>query len=273
MARTSLDQHQPQGDTFAALQSPVIDRPHMGAVRSFNEFCEAFRVVHDQYVHWGYREPHPSGMHLDSHYLTSHATTYVSSLHGRVQRTATLIADSPEFGLPLDSAFGSHPGLMALREKGSVAEGSALAAVKNPETRERLDLLSQNHWFISMCEKQNIGHLLLVINPKHLSAWNRQFPQLEVICGEPVAVPHVRDNPGILVAFNTHALSDDLHGPQGEGQSIMIRFMKNNGIRSNLDIPFRLSSEDKKVLLKEYPELRSARTASWLWEKGVAGNF
>ncbi len=71
-----------------------------------DELEQAFRVLHDAYVHEKYMSPHPSGMRVTKyHALPTTAVLIAKDTHsGLVVGTVSIVRDTP-LGLPLDSAF------------------------------------------------------------------------------------------------------------------------------------------------------------------------
>ena len=82
-----------------------------------DDLVAAYRLVHDVYLGTGYIKAEPSGMRLRIFETTSETATFVAKVDGRVVGVLSIVGDSPELGLPSDSAF--KPELDALRKTGA----------------------------------------------------------------------------------------------------------------------------------------------------------
>lgn len=70
-----------------------------------NDLCQAYELVHDVYLETGYIEPERTRMRLRMFESAPQTATFVAKVNGRVVGAVSIVADSPELGLPSDSAF------------------------------------------------------------------------------------------------------------------------------------------------------------------------
>lgn len=84
---------------------------------SLEDLRKAYKLVHDVYLGTGFIQPEPSGMRLRIFETTSETATFVAKINGRVVGVLSIVGDSPELGLPSDSAF--KPELDFLRANGT----------------------------------------------------------------------------------------------------------------------------------------------------------
>jgi ribosomal protein S18 acetylase RimI-like enzyme len=96
---------------------------------TLEDLREAYRLVHQIYLGTGYLRPEPSGLRLRIYETTSETATFVAKKDGRVVGVLSVVGDSPDLGLPSDSAFKAE--LDELR-----ATGSRLCEVTNQAVEE-----------------------------------------------------------------------------------------------------------------------------------------
>lgn len=96
-----------------------------GLAVTAEDFGDAFRLVHDQYVARGYIRPDPSGRRVGRHHALASTRVFTGRAEGRVVATVSVIPDST-IGLPCDDLYRAE--LAPFREHGGgLAEVSALA--------------------------------------------------------------------------------------------------------------------------------------------------
>lgn len=84
---------------------------------TLDDLRKAYKLVHDVYLGTGFIEPEAAGMRLRIFETTPDMATFVAKLDGRVVGVLSVVADTPEFGLPSDAAF--KPELDLLRAAGA----------------------------------------------------------------------------------------------------------------------------------------------------------
>ncbi len=143
------------GDTRGA----VIER-----ACSVADLRAAYRLVHEVYTSTGFILPEPTGIRLRVFETSAETATFVAKVDGRVVGVLSLVPDSPDLGLPCDSAF--KPELDALRSVGLrlceltnqvVAEGYRKSAVATELMRS------------AMAHGINAGfhHTIAAVSPSH----------------------------------------------------------------------------------------------------------
>jgi hypothetical protein len=130
------------------------------------ELEDAYKLIHDQYVHSGYMDPCPSGMRLNLHNLLPETTTFIGKSNGHLLITITIFQDT-ELGLPMDNIYQDE--LDVLRREGrKVAEVGALAS--NPAFRngnQNIPMHANKIMYQYAIKNLHIDDLVIAINPKH----------------------------------------------------------------------------------------------------------
>lgn len=72
---------------------------------TLEDLRKAYKLVHDVYLGTGFIEPEPAGMRLRIFEMTPDIATFVAKVDGRVVGVLSVLDDTPELGLPSDSAF------------------------------------------------------------------------------------------------------------------------------------------------------------------------
>jgi len=80
------------------------------------DLLRAYRLVHRVFLGTGYLQPEPSGLRLRIFETTSETATFIAENRGEVVGVLSVVADSPDLGLPSDAAF--EPELDARRKGG-----------------------------------------------------------------------------------------------------------------------------------------------------------
>lgn len=88
-----------------------------------DELEQAFRLLHDRYVEYGFMDPHPSGMRITKYHALPSTTTLIAVKDGEVIATFSLIRSSA-LGLPCDLAYDLE---FLKKKRARIIEGSGLA--------------------------------------------------------------------------------------------------------------------------------------------------
>ena len=83
---------------------------------NIHDLRSAYKLVHDVYLGTGFIEPEKAGMRLRIFETTPEMATFVAKVGDRVVGVLSILADTPELGLPSDAAFRVE--LDALRASG-----------------------------------------------------------------------------------------------------------------------------------------------------------
>lgn len=101
----------PQDLKFSMMRNSVKFKPEdvpsdlvIKIAETKEEFEQAYQILHDSYVEYGYSKPAANGMRILKYFSLPTTTTIVAKLGDRVIGTLTIIRQSP-MGLPLDKEF------------------------------------------------------------------------------------------------------------------------------------------------------------------------
>ena len=73
-----------------------------------DDLRKAYKLVHDVYLGTGFIEPEAAGMRLRIFETSPDMATFVAKRDGQVVGVLSILADTPELGLPSDDAFGEE---------------------------------------------------------------------------------------------------------------------------------------------------------------------
>jgi hypothetical protein len=141
-----------------------------------DDFDQAFRLIHDQYVWRGYMNPHASGRRLSLYNALPSTRVFVAKDWHRVVGTATLIEDSP-LGLPIDELYEEE--LAPLREQGRrIAELSAFAIAHDYRPAGvGITIRLGRLLVLYAAQVQSLDDLWITVNPRHVEFYRGLFPQ------------------------------------------------------------------------------------------------
>lgn len=88
------------------------------------DLLEAYNLVHDVFVESGYIRPNRSGLRVRLFEAMPHMATFVAKEKGRVVGALSVVGDTPDLGLPSDTAFKHELDLLR-------ASGARLCEVTN----------------------------------------------------------------------------------------------------------------------------------------------
>ena len=134
---------------------------------------QAFTLVHDEYLKLGYiREPDPSGMFFGIHNLLPETVSLVVKSDGKVVATLTQVADSTEYGLPMDRIYSRE--LNQLRHKGrKLAELCSLVTSKQLRWKNLYMQMSRIMYTHALCN--GVDDFCIMVNPKHVPFYKLIF--------------------------------------------------------------------------------------------------
>ncbi len=149
-----------------------LAHPTIKIAETTEEYCKAFKLVYNEYLHSGYTKAHPSGMLYNLWSLLPSTSVFVFKSHLDVISTMSHIRDAEYFGLPMDVVYQDK--LDELRGQGrNIAEIGALAT---PRMRRWLNLMI----FLTRAVYQyakfsNITDIVAMVNPKHVRFYTQIF--------------------------------------------------------------------------------------------------
>lgn len=124
---------------------------------------EAFRLVHDEYVHAGLMRPHPSGLRTSRYHDRDSTKTIVAIEAGSVVGTVSLVVED----LPLEQLFNVRAGIFA---NAKLVEVSSLAVSRKHRGRQVLfNLFSYlTNYSINFLKAD---YLVIAVNPQHIALY------------------------------------------------------------------------------------------------------
>lgn len=155
------------------LRVDDAERTVLKWAESLEDFEQAFRLVHDEYLRLGYlAAPQASGMFYGVHHLLPTSATLLLRTGGESVATLTQILDTDLFGLPMDRLY--RPELDRLRRRGrKLAELSALATCRRFRWRNFFMLLCRVMYHRAISKK--VTDLCIMVNPKHAPFYRTIF--------------------------------------------------------------------------------------------------
>lgn len=129
---------------------------------SKEDLSAAFRLLHDNYVHAGFMNPHPSGMRLTKYHTLPSTTTIVAKIGSEVVGTVSLVRNGV-FGSPVEEIFD----LSQYRQKGErICEVSSLAVDRKYSGQHGKILFPLLNYLFQYSEKCfGIDYLAIAVNP------------------------------------------------------------------------------------------------------------
>lgn len=182
-----------------------IDRPAIKFAETIDERQQAFRLLHDNYLHLGYlSEPKPSGLLFNIYALLPNTAIFIAKSYLSVISSLTEIFDSEEFGLPMDIIYRDE--LDQLRGEGRrLVELSALVTPPKLRWRNLFMVLCQVMYQYSIY--RGVDDLCIAVNPKHVRFYQQIF--LFEQFGPERHYPRV-DAPAIALRINMHQIEGRL---------------------------------------------------------------
>jgi ribosomal protein S18 acetylase RimI-like enzyme len=160
------------------------------------ELCNAYQLVHDNYVEKGYIFPQPSGLRMRLYEALPETATFVAKAGEEIVGVTSLVFDTPGLGLPSDQVFSEE--IDSLRQGGGkVAEVTNWAIA--PAYRRTAVLTELIRCYIAHLQAVGCDYAIGAISPGH-----RAFYELigyEVIGTERSYSTEIND-PVILVSLS-----------------------------------------------------------------------
>ena len=170
----------------------VVDSFDFGLARDTETFEQAFRLVHDRYVEYGYMKAQPTRRRLSLFHALPSTKVFVAQDSSGVIATVTLIQDSA-LGLPMDGIYRDE--LDTLRARGRrIAEVSALAMDRRCGARGVLivmRLMRATYAFAASVTR--LDEICVAVNPRHVDFYRNalnfqtfgQLKRYETVNGAP----------------------------------------------------------------------------------------
>lgn len=167
---------------------------------TFDEWCDAFSLIHDCYVRSGLSEPRVGRMRVIPHHLLQTSSVLIAQFDRSIIGTLTLIRDSGA-GLPMEIVYADE--VAGIRSQGiSIAEVSCLAT--QPLSRSDypyvcmrlMRLVGQHARFLG------VERLLIVTHPRHAPFYERMMGFRRI--GAETSYPTVGGAPAVAASLDFH---------------------------------------------------------------------
>lgn len=151
-----------------------LDRPGIKFAETIQELEQSFALVYAEYYKKGFiPKPNTLGLLYNIYSLLPGTTHIVAKSGSQVISNLTEIADSKEFGLPMDAIY--KPELDELRAQGkSIVELSALATPAKHRWRNIFLYLVQVMYWYSVYA--GVDEICVAVNPRHERFYKGLFP-------------------------------------------------------------------------------------------------
>lgn len=155
----------------AKLES--LDRPSIKKAETFEEYSQAFTLLHDAYLASGYLpQAHPERLYFGIHHLLPETCVFLFKSYRTVLSTMSFIPDSPEFGLPMDDLYKSE--VDVLRRAGrKVVEIGSLATVAHRRGQNIIMFLAKAMFQFAI--STGTDDVCITVNPKHTRFYKSIF--------------------------------------------------------------------------------------------------
>lgn len=131
---------------------------------TIEDLAAAYALIHDAYVEAGYMRPSAGGVRVRAFEAFPEMATFVAKVDGKIVAVTSLVADSPDMGLPSDHVYREE--LDRLRqEPGTVFEITNLAIA--PEYRNRPLFLQLTQAVFAHALANGCGNVFIAISPGH----------------------------------------------------------------------------------------------------------
>ena len=131
---------------------------------SLDDLCEAYKLVHDNYIQEGYISPHSSGVRIRPYETAPETATFIAKAHGRIIGVTSGVIDSDDLGVPADKAFKKE--IDDLRLQGyKVCEGTNWVIA--PEYRSTNVMPELMRVCFAYSIAQGCNGMLATVSPNH----------------------------------------------------------------------------------------------------------
>lgn len=173
-----------------------IRKYHVRIARTLSDWQSAMELTYGEYVKAGLIDRNSIGLRSTESDLWPGTQKLLSSISGNVLGTLTMIVDSIDHGLPMDTVYEAE--LVALRQSGrKLVELSALA-MDVPDLRGSLPV--QVSLFALMYHyalQQGVSDLVIAVHPKHAPFYEKAFGFLRIGTKKPY--PYANEHPAVAL--------------------------------------------------------------------------
>jgi hypothetical protein len=156
----------------------------------------AFHLVYNSYLQAGLGERNTFEMRVTPYHLTDNSEVFVATRRQKVIFTMTLIMDSTELGMPMESVYGDE--VNQLRDHGlKLGEVSCLADCQR-HTKDFFPIfLCTSRLMVQYARYRGLDALLAAVHPKHARFYHR-FMDFQFF-GMKKTYPTVRNHPAVAL--------------------------------------------------------------------------
>jgi hypothetical protein len=163
----------------------------------------AFRLVYDEYVRSGLMKANAAEMRITPYHLLPTTEVLVALERGDVACTASIVQDSPECGLPMESVYPEE--IARLRLDGqSLVEVSCLAEKHNPVEKPQSPVFQLFPLVAQLAYRRGADQLVIAVHPRHARFYQR-FLGFNLIAEER-NYGKVCGKPAVALAMDLNAL-------------------------------------------------------------------
>jgi hypothetical protein len=224
------------------------DSIQLQSPKSFDQFCQAFRLTYHSYLEAGLIEANGIEMRFSVLQLLSNSWTMVAIRNQQVISTGTVIANGPA-GLPMGSLF--HRELESLISSGRfLVEGTMFASEKSSSLsvfKIALKLLQEG---IRGAFLGGADDWLSVVHPHHVSLYVQKLGFQ--ILAEKESCSHVCHKPGVLLRLDLRSLRQKKQKATPMVQREVLNCTK---VPEGFSHPYRFREEEALALMLLQPQL------------------
>lgn len=172
--------------------------------QNIDEMEAAFRLIHDNYVSYGYMEPLESGCRISRYNLFPSSYTLVASGNGKTGGTLTVVTDTGS-GLPMDELYTRE--LDKLRTRGrKTGEISGLACTGGRSGGYSILVEIFKYAYILSRDVLGLTDFCITVNPRHRKYYERML--LFECLGQTLPCPRVGGAPAVPLRLDLTSIEE-----------------------------------------------------------------
>ena len=169
-----------------------------------DELFAAFRLVYEEYLRSGFMKANASEMRITPYHLLPTTEVLVALECGRVACTASIVGDSPECGLPMESVYPEEIATLRLQGQ-SLVEVSCLAERHDATEKSQSPVFQLFPLVAQLAYRRGADQLVIAVHPRH-SRFYQRFLGFNVIAEERNH-GKVCGKPAVALAMDLNALA------------------------------------------------------------------
>lgn len=169
-----------------------------------DELFAAFRLVYEEYLRSGLMKANASEMRITRYHLLPTTEVLVALECGHIACTTSIIGDSPECGLPMESVYPEEIARLRLQGQ-SLVEVSCLAERHEATEKSRSPVFQLFPLVAQLAYRRGADHLVIAVHPRH-SRFYQRFLGFNVIAEER-HYGKVCGKPAVALAMDLNALA------------------------------------------------------------------